>query len=388
MKKIATISLIILLTVLVIGKAPVLAKNFDLDVESAILIEAETGQVLYEKNPDKRVPPASITKVMALLIAMEQIEKGKLNLEDKVSVSRYAESMGGSQIFLPANIRLKVKELLKAVTIASANDASVALAEAIAGTYGNFIDLMNEKADEMGLENTHFLNSTGLPEEGDNHYSSARDIALMAKELVKYDKIREWASTWLEYVPLPNRRAMLVNTNKLIKKYPGLDGLKTGHTSEAGFCLAATAKQSKMRLISVVLDAKTETAREEITTRLLDYGFNGFRKEVAIKKGSEINNINVPSGKKTVTTAQAAANLPVVMQRGSEDDTEVKTILNEDIKAPIKKGDVLGKNVLTVGGQKVGEVKLLATENIEKANIFVRLWRSFVNWIGSWLQNL
>ena len=367
---------------------PILAKDFDLNVESAIMIEAETGQILYKKKPDKKVPPASITKIMTLLIAMEQIEKGKLNLEDEVSVSKYAESMGGSQIYLPSNTRIKAKNLLKAVTIASANDASVAIAEAIAGTYGNFIAMMNEKAEKMGLENTHFVNSTGLPEEGNNHFSTARDIALMARQLVKYEKIREWASTWVDYVPLPDRRAMLVNTNKLIKKYPGMDGLKTGHTSEAGFCLAATAKRNDMRLISVILDANSESTREEITTRLLDYGFNGFKKEIVIKKGKIVNNIEVPGGKKTVTTAKAAVNLPVIIQRGSEDDIEIKTILNDNIKAPINEGDVLGKNIIAFKGDKIGEVKLIATEKIEKANIFVRLWRSFVNWIGSWMKNI
>jgi D-alanyl-D-alanine carboxypeptidase (penicillin-binding protein 5/6) len=296
--------------------------------------------------------------------------------------------MGGSQIFLPADVRLKVRNLLKAVTIASANDASVAVAENIAGTYSNFIGMMNEKANELGLENTHFVNSTGLPEEGNSHYSTARDIAIMARELVKYEQIRKWASTWVDYVSLPDRRAMLVNTNKLIKSYPGMDGLKTGHTSEAGFCLAATAKREKMRLISVVLDAESEIAREEITTRLLDYGFNGFHKKIVIKKGKEIKNIRVPGGKKTVTTAKAVANLPVILQKGSEDDIEINTILLENLKAPVEKGEELGKNVVTLNKNKIGEVKLIATENIEKANIFVRLWRYFVNWIGSWLSTL
>lgn len=364
------------------------AKEFDVEVNSAILIEAETGQMIYGKNVDKKVPPASITKIMTLLLAMEKVEQGDLQLDDEIPVSRHAESMGGSQIFLPHGINLKLEKLLEAVAIASANDASVAVAEAVAGSYSNFIRIMNEKTKELGMNNTHFVNSTGLPSEGDNHYSTARDISIMARELIKHEKVLDWTSRWVDYVQLPERKVMLVNTNKLVKSYNGLDGLKTGHTSEAGFCLSATAKKNNMRLISVILNAESEQKREDITSDLLNYGFNTFRKVKVVEKDKNVENIMVPSGKKTVTTGITECESNLVIKRGKEENINVETRIDEKIAAPIKKGDVIGKKVIMLSEKKVDEVNILATEDIKKANIFVRLWRSFVNWIGSWLQKL
>ena len=233
-----------------------MAQDLDLEAESAILIEAETGQLLYQKNINKKVPPASITKIMTMLIAMEKVENEVLSLDDEIIISQYAESMGGSQIYLPAGVEVKLKDLLKAVAISSANDASVAIAEAISGSYSSFINLMNEKAEKLGMKNTHFMNSTGLPEA--NHYTTARDISIMARELIKYKKVLEWTSIWVDYVKLPEREAMLANTNKLVNKFPGMDGLKTGHTDDAGFCLAATAKRDSVRLISVILGCNSQ----------------------------------------------------------------------------------------------------------------------------------
>ncbi len=359
-------------------------QDFDLNVDSAILIEADNGQVLYEKNANERMSPASITKIMTLLLAMEKVESGELALDDKVNISKHAESMGGSQIFLAANTNVKVRDLLKAITIASANDASVAIAEAISGSYNNFINLMNEKAKELGMGNTYFSNSTGLPTKSD-HYTTARDITIMSRELVKHEKVLEWASIWVDYIELPNRKAMISNTNKLIKKYPGIDGLKTGHTDEAGFCLAATAKRD-MRLISVVLKAKSELEREELTARLLDYGFNRFTKKQLVKKGQEIHNISVPDGKKEFTTGMINNDLKVVVKRGEEDTLETKVEFKEGFKAPIKKGDLLGYKYVIQDGKKLASANIVATEDISRANIFRRLWRSFVNWIGSLLK--
>ncbi len=386
MKKFA---FILILFILLLTQSNVIkAEDFDIGVEAAILIDGDSGQVLFEKNADRELPPASITKVMPLLIAMEEIEKGKISLDDEVTVSRLAESMGGSQIFLAADTRLKMEELLKAVTIASANDASVAVAEAIAGTYSNFIDMMNRRAEELGMNNTHFVNSTGLPTEDGEHYSTARDLAVVSRELVKYPKILEWGSTWLDYLQLPSREAMLVNTNKLIRKYPGMDGLKTGHTQAAGFCLSATAKRNDMRLVSVVLNADSEPGREEATTRLLDYGFNSFKKKLVINKGDQVQNIDVPSGKKTVTTAEASEDIHVLIRRGNEEGVTKKVLIDEELDAPIKKGEVIGKERIIQDNQIVGEVDLIATEDIEKAGIFTRLWRAFVKWIGSLIEKI
>lgn len=368
--------------------AVVEAQDFDVGVEAAILVDADTGQVLFEKNADKKLPPASITKIMTLLLAMEEVEKGTVSLEDEVTISRFAESMGGSQIFLAAGTRVKMGDLLKAVTIASANDASVAVAETIAGTYSNFVSRMNKRAQELGMKNTHFVNSTGLPTKGGEHYSTARDISIMARELVKYPQILEWASIWVDYLQLPNRKAMLVNTNKLIKDYPGMDGLKTGHTDAAGFCLAATARRDNMRLISVIMNANSEREREEVTARLLDYGFNTFSKELVIKKGAQVQNIEVPGGKKTVTVAEAANDLYVLVKRGTKSSLTKKVIIKEDLKAPVKKGEILGKEVVLQDEKVLGEVNLIASEDIEKAGLLTRLWRAFVNWIGSLLKNV
>ncbi|MFP4662352.1 MAG: D-alanyl-D-alanine carboxypeptidase family protein [Halanaerobiales bacterium] len=364
------------------------AQEFDLDVGAAILIDAETGQVLYEKNADEQLPPASITKIMTLLIAMEQVESGEISMEDEVTISRFAESMGGSQIFLQAGTRVKFGDLLKAVTIASGNDASVAVAETVAGTYGNFVNWMNERAKELGMENTHFENTTGLPEEYGKHYSTARDISIMSRELVKYTQILQWASIWHELLQLPGREADLTNTNKLIRYYPGMDGLKTGHTQEAGYCLSATAVRDDMRLISVVMAADTEREREEATSRLLDYGFNAFNKELRISQGDEVQNIEVPNGKQTVTTAYAAEDLYVVIKKGTRDTISKKVNIEEELKAPIEEGQKIGEVLILQEGKILGRVDILASENIEKAGFFTRIWRSFVNWVGGLIEGL
>ncbi|MTI59777.1 MAG: D-alanyl-D-alanine carboxypeptidase [Firmicutes bacterium] len=374
---------IILLLTFIFISTSLYAADFEVGVESAILVDYETGQVLFEKNADEVLPPASITKIMTLLLAMEEIEKGTINLDDKISISKHAQSMGGSQIFLAADTRVEVEDLLEAVTVASANDASVAIAEAIGGTYSNFVSQMNEKATELGMVNTNFVNSTGLPTEHGEHYSTARDISIMARELIKHPQVLKWASIWHDILQLPNRKADLTNTNKLINKYPGMDGLKTGHTQEAGFCLAATAKRENMRFISVVLKAETEQEREEVTSRLLDYGFNAFIKEQVVEQGSKVQNINIADGKKTTTTAEAARDLYVVIKRGSKNTLEREIKLRDGLFAPIKKGEVLGQEAIIQDGKVLAAVDLLATEDIAKANIFVRLWRGFLNWIGS-----
>lgn len=380
MKKIISIIVIVISLLTLTNFNVVKASDFDVSVESAILLEAETGEVIFKKNDDKRVPPASITKIMTLLLAMEAVEDGKFSLDDNIEVSKKAESMGGSQIYLPSDITLKLETLLKAVAMASANDASVAVAEAVGGSYNNFIAMMNERAAELGMENTNFVNSTGLP--ADNHYSTARDISIMARELITHKKVLEWTSTWLEYIELPEREAMVVNTNELIKKYDGLDGLKTGHTQEAGFCLAGTAANNNMRLISVVLNGDTLQEREEATTNLLDYGFNTFRKTTVVEKGKKINNIVIPNGKKTVTTGVSGSTYKTLVKVGQGDKVEAKVKLNDKIKAPVSKGDVLGQISILKNKKEIDSVNIVAEEDIKKANILVRMWRSFSNWLG------
>ncbi|MFW5979522.1 MAG: D-alanyl-D-alanine carboxypeptidase family protein [Halanaerobium sp.] len=352
------------------------ALAFDIEPESAILMEAETGQVLFEKNADRVLPPASITKIMPLLIAMEKIEDGSISLDDQVSISRYAESMGGSQIYLASDTQVELEKLLKAVTIASGNDASVAIGEHIAGTYSNFIAMMNEKAEELGMDSTNFTNSTGLPDS--DHYSTARDISIMARELAKYPQILEWASIWTETIDIPGRQAMLVNTNSLINKYPSLDGLKTGHTQEAGFCLASTAKKGDVRLIAVVLKGDTLNEREEATTRMLDYGFNAFSKRKIAAAGDEIQNIPVEESADRVTVGEVSEDLNVMVQKGKEKEISQEVEVDDSLTAPIEAGSVLGKLTVYRDEETVSSVDIVAPEEIERANIFVRLWRNAI----------
>lgn len=375
-KKLITISIISILFSLIILTP---AAAFDVETDSAILLEAETGQVLFEKNADRVLPPASITKIMPLLIAMEKLEEGSISLDDQVTISRYAESMGGSQIFLAANTQVSMEKLLKAVTIASGNDASVAVGEYIAGTYSNFIAMMNDKAAELGMDSTNFANSTGLPDP--NHYSTARDISIMARELAKYPQILEWASIWTETIDLPGRQAMLVNTNSLINKYPSMDGLKTGHTQAAGFCLASTASKGDTRLISVVLQGNTLNEREEATTRLLDYGFNAFSKRQIAAAGDQIQNIPVVEAADKVAVGEVAENLYIMVQKGQEREISQEVELKDSLKAPIEKGGVLGELTVYRGEKEVSSVDVIAVENIDRANIFVRLWRTTLDFI-------
>jgi len=373
-KSIIAISIISILFSLVFV-TPVLA--FDVATDSAILLEVETGQVLFEKNADRKLPPASITKIMPLLITMEKLEEGSISLDDKVTISRYAQSMGGSQIYLAANTQVELEKLLKAVTIASGNDASVAIAEYIAGTYSNFIAMMNDKAQELGMNSTNFANSTGLPDP--NHYSTARDISIMAKELSKYPQVLEWASIWTETIQLPNRKAMLVNTNSLINKYPSMDGLKTGHTQEAGFCLASTAQKGDTRLISVVLQGDTLTEREESTTRLLDYGFNAFSKRKIATAGDQIQNIPIAESANKVAAGEVASDLYVMVQKGQEKEISQEVKVKDSLTAPIEKGGVLGELTVYNGEKVISTVDVVAAEEIERANIITRMWRKIFN---------
>ncbi|MFW6389686.1 MAG: D-alanyl-D-alanine carboxypeptidase family protein [Halanaerobiales bacterium] len=385
------VKMIIILTlicflVLFINQGQIKAQELELNAKSAILIETDTEQVLFEKNIDEELPPASITKIMTLLIAMEEVEDGNISLDDEITVSQNAASMGGSQIYLAANDRVPFRDLIKAVAIASANDASVAIAEAISGSYSGFISLMNERAEELGMENTNFVNSTGLPD--DEHYTTAEDIVKMSKELVKYEEILEWSSIWVDYIELPDREAMVANTNKLINEYQGMDGLKTGHTSEAGYCLTATARREDTRLISVVLDSETEEDRRNDTDNLLNYGFNNFEKKLVVEEGERIDNIEISSAKNPVITAEAAENLHAMIERGASSEIEEEIRLQQSLTAPLEEGEVIGEILVKKDDDILNSVDIVTSEDIEKANVFIRLWRRFVNWIGGWLQSL
>lgn len=371
MKRSISLFICVLMLVAVVGTG-IAQAEFDVKAKSAVLVDGKTGQVLFEKDAYKQLPPASITKIMTLLLALEAIDRGEASLTDQVSISQRASSMGGSQIYLSPKDRLSLGTLLKAVAVASANDACVAVGEYIGGTEPNFVRRMNQRAKELGMENTHFENTTGLPDP--DHYSTAYDISLMARELIQYDIFREWAQIWYEQIKVSDGYRDLVNTNSLIKSYPGLDGVKTGHTDVAGYCLAASAEQDGFRLISVVLNTDSPEERNEASTNLLNYGFRAFEHKVIVKENEQVEDIPIKQGKEQTVDAYTANSLGVVILKGLSGELrrEIKTI---NQVAPVKKGEKVGELIVYQKEKELGRVDLLAAEDIEKANIFVRFFR-------------
>ncbi|MBE2917360.1 D-alanyl-D-alanine carboxypeptidase family protein [Anoxybacillus flavithermus] len=350
------------------------------EARSAILIERDTGAILYEKNAHEPLPPASMTKIMTMLLIMEAIDQGKLKIDERVRASEYAASMGGSQIFLEPGEEMTVDDLLKGVAIGSGNDAAVALAERIAGSEEAFVHMMNEKARKLGLKHTTFENTTGLPAK--NHYSTAYDMAMMAKELLKYDLITKYTGTYEDYLrENTDKKFWLVNTNRLVKFYPGVDGLKTGYTSEAKYCLTATAKKGNMRVIAVVFGAPTPKARNAQITKMLDYAFSHYETKPLYKKGETITMLPVSKGKKKSVAVVTSEPISVLLKKGEKSEA-VKTTwkLNKKAKAPVKKGDVLGTLVVKKDGAVIVKSPLVAKEQVEEANmweLFKRMFSSF-----------
>lgn len=356
---------------------PIFVKAEDLtpNAESGILIEYSTGKILYSKKIDEKLAPASMTKIMTLLLIMEAVEEGKINLDDNISISTNASSMGGSQVFLDPNTEMKAEELIKSIAIASANDSAVAMAEAISGTTANFVSRMNSRAKELGCKNTNFKNVHGLDEEG--HYSTAYDMSLIARELLKHEQILKYTSTYEAYLNKPNGTSTwMVNTNKLIKYYTGLDGLKTGFTKTAGYCLTSTAKRNDMRLISVVMKEPSSQVRNSETISLLNYGFSNYKIKTILKKDQKLGTIEVQNGKKEladITILEDATNLESI-----NDNKEYSfNIVTDKVKAPLKKGDKVGTLELTEQGTVIKRLNITVKENIPKANIWDLYKRNF-----------
>ena len=352
------------------------AMDMEVNAKSAILIDQNTGAILYKKNENERLPMASMTKIMSLILIMEQIEEGNLSYDTKVEISAEASSMGGSQIFLQTGDVYKVSELLKSIAMASANDAVVALAEKTYGSKEEFINKMNEKAKKMGLDNTNFVNVHGLDEE--NHYSSAYDMALMAKELLKYEEILKYTSVYEEYLQKSDgSKIWLVNTNKLVRFYPGVDGLKTGYTQKAGYCLTATAKKNNLRLISVVMGEDSIEKRSQDTVKLLNYGFNSYKVNLIKSKKDILGKIKVEGGKKQyvdVTLTDDAIELLKTNDKISKYKFNLKI---DKVKAPVKKGDIVGKvEILNSQNKIINEYNITVNENVLKANYFDYLKRN------------
>lgn len=382
MKK-AWISLIVSALIVFITVKDTEAKSIELNIQSpsAILMDKDTGTVIFDKNSHEKLPPASMTKIMTMILIMEEIEKGTLRWDEKVRTSAKAASMGGSQIFLEEGEEMTVEDLMKAIAIASANDASVALAERIAGTEEAFVKRMNEKAKELGLKNTHFKNATGLPEK--NHYSTAFDMAIMAKELLKHEEITKFTSIYEDYLrENTDKKFWLVNTNRLVKFYDGVDGLKTGYTSEAKYCLTATAKRGNFRVISVVMGAKNTKTRNRDITTMLDYAFNQYDVKKLYERGEVVKEIDISKGSKKTIKVVTDDDVAILHKKGERiDDVKEKIKIDNDLKAPIQKGDVIGKIIIEKNGKVLSETPLTSAEDIQKASwwqLFKRVLRQLM----------
>lgn len=330
--------------------------------KSAILIDVTSGTVLYEKEAHKVMPPASITKIMTLILVMEAIENGKISLEDEVCVSEHAASMGGSQIWLEPNEKMTVNDLLKATCVASANDAAVALGEYVAGSEDAFVSMMNDRAAELGMKDTTFINATGLDAEG--HLTTAYDISLMSRALIRHDLIKKYSTIWMD--SLRDGKTELVNTNRLVRFYDGATGLKTGTTDGAGSCLSATAERQGLSLCAVVMGCETSKERFNSARTLLDYGFANWSMYTFEPKSEEISTVKVNFGVKDLVKVSPPKAKAFLIPKGKGEKIVAKTDIKESVEAAVEKGQVLGKIVLTLEDKKIGEYPLCAAESVEK----------------------
>ncbi len=352
-------------------------QSFTNNTSSVVLMDAKTGQILLTKNEKTNHPPASLTKIMTLLVALEKTEAGEVNLDDIVEISQQAEKMGGSQIWLAEGDQISLRDLLKATLIPSANDACVAVAEYVGGTKENFISLMNHKAEDLNLSRTHFVNSTGLSHK--EHYSSAHDIAVIARELIiNHPLALKWSKIQVDRIA--NGSKLIFTTNKLLGKYPPADGLQTGWTKEAGYCLVGTAKKKDRRLISVIMGTESKQARRNKTIELFNQGFKVFHKTKLIKAGDKIKEVTIKEGQETKVTVEAASDLSALVKRGTTDQIKRKIQLNKKITAPLKKGEQVGELILTHPEYEIGEVPLVTTREVKQASIFTLFFR--------WLEEL
>ena len=372
MKKILILLMINFLFIPVVSAEDLkLAEN----AKSAILIEASTGEILFEKNADERLVPASMTKMMSMLVIIEAIENGDLKWNQEIQVSENASSMGGSQILLETGEKMSVRDLFKGVAIASGNDAVVALAEAVAGTEDAFVQKMNDKAKELGLKNTNFKNPHGL--DTANHYSSARDMSLIAKELVKHEKVLEFTSVYEDYLrENTDRKIWLVNTNKLVRFYDGVDGLKTGFTEGAGYCLTATAKKDGMRVIAVVMGEADSKMRNQEVSEMLDYAFAQYKLDNLLEDGYSLGKYKVYNGKDEFVTVIPKDGATILRKKGEKSSKATYEVDVYELKAPLKKGDVVGSLKIKEDGKVIRKVKLTVDKNVKKANYLELLGRN------------
>lgn len=351
----------------------------NLSCKSALLMDFATGTVLYENNAHEKMPMASVTKIMTMLLAMEAIDSGKMGYDDMITGSAYAKSMGGSTIFLDEGEALSVSDILKGIAVASGNDAAVAMAEHIAGSAPAFVEIMNKKAAELGMKNTNFVNCNGLDAEG--HYSTAYDIALMSRELLKHPDIHKFTTIWMD--SLRNGAFTLSNTNKLVRFYDGCTGLKTGSTDKALFCISATAKRNDLHLISVIMAAPTSKQRQADASSLLNYGFSNYSAKNIVKKGENVKDIKIDKGTEKSCTLVCENDITSLSKKGEDKKYRKEYVLKKSIKAPVKKGDKAGELVCYDGKTEVGRTNLLFDKSIKKMTVTY----SYGNIIDLWLGN-
>ncbi len=375
MKKTAAAILAVALILLCFPVPSALGEGVEVSAPAAVLMEAGTGRVLFEKNAHEVRPCASITKVMTLCLTFDALESGQLNITDQLSASAHAASMGGSDIWLKEGELMSVDDLIKATVIMSANDAAVVLAENVAGSEEAFVQRMNERAGELGMEETVFKNCNGLDEEG--HVTSAYDVALMSRELIRHEKIKDYTLTWIDYVR--DGATQLVNTNKLIRSYKGITGLKTGTTSQAGSCITATAERNGLRLIAVILGAGSTDDRFKDAAALLDYGFGGW--SVTVPESPALPDVPVKGGMEETVGAIAGESPEILMETASMGEIEQDISWTPELRAPVRKGDVIGRITYSAKGETVAQVDITAAGDVEKisfSSAFTYLLHSFL----------
>lgn len=353
------------------------------NAKSVVLMEASTGEIIYSRDMHIKYAPASMTKMMSMLLFIESIEKGNMSWNEKIKVSENASSMGGSQILLETNEVMTVVDLFKGVAVGSGNDATVALAERVGGTEAHFVQMMNERAKELGLKNTNFKNPHGL--DAGNHYSTAYDMAVIARELVKHEKVLEYTSIYETYLRAnTDRKFWLVNTNKLVRFYQGVDGLKTGFTTEAGYCLTATAKKEGMRLISVVFGEPDSTMRNNEVSAMLDFGFNVYALERVLSGESNLGEAEVIKGKKKVVTLVPKQDVNILYQKSAGKKNVTYNLSVDKLKAPINKGDVVGEIEIIENNKIIRRIDVTVKESVKQANIL----ELYIRYIGDIIKGL
>lgn len=362
------------------------ADGMDLNCKSAILVDAASGEVIVEKNPHEKLPPASVTKVMTMLLIMDAIDSGKITLNDKVTISKQAESKSteGTRLLLEAGEIRTVHELLLGIAVESANDACIAMAEYISGSEEEFVKLMNQKAKELGMNDTNFMNANGLHQDG--HVTSAYDIALMSRALLKHQKIFDYISQYIVEVKIGKNNDVLrtlANKNKMVRFYPDVDGIKTGYTRQAMYCISVTAKKNNLRLISVILGASDVPTRTKEARKLLDYGFANYSNHAIAKSGDVVAEVPVSKGDKNHIKIVSKDEISVLIKKGEDKNITKEVKLPEMLIAPIKKDQQIGEMILMKDNKEIAKFPLISECDVNKSSFFVNLKKSFEYWFGA-----